>query len=85
MQILSEKITELFAWQAKLQQINPSITKYRATMLCNNPAEMDADEVRAFSQVLNIPVRDLINDFGCCREKLTISEIEEVINQKIIA
>lgn len=85
MQNLSEKITEKFGWRNKLQALNPGITIYRATFLSNYPEKMNADEIVAFSKVLEISVTDLINLYGAGREVLTLSEVEELTSQKVSA
>jgi len=83
MKKIEEKIIEKFDWLSQLQVILPAITKYRSTYILNNPEKMTAEEIKAFSRLLGIPATELITDFDCGKEELTISQAEELTKYQI--
>lgn len=81
MPILKDTIEKKFNWKDKVEELNNSITANRATWLSNNPEKMTAEEIKAFSKVLDIPVHELVHDYNCGYEKLTVSELDSLVKE----
>ena len=54
------------------------ITKTRATQMINRQQTMTAEEIKKFSEIFKVPVVDLITEYHCGFDKLTISDCEQL-------
>lgn len=64
--------------------LGPEYTKSKVTRLIRNPARMNKDEIKKFSEILDLIPEELIKRFGCGYSRITLEEKDQLTELKSI-